>query len=236
MLELIGVKKYYKKNRAVDGVSFRVNEGEILGLIGPNGAGKTTTLSMIATLIKPDSGYIYYNGLDVMKMPSLLRKELGYVPQDIALYTSLNGMDNLRFWGRANHIRGKLLKERILEISRIIKLDENTLKKKVVNYSGGMKRRLNIGVALLHNPKLVILDEPTVGLDVEARNTILDTVLELKRKGAAIIYAGHYLEEMERICDTLCILEQGKSILYGAAQELRKDKKLEQLYLEVISK
>lgn len=237
MLELVGVKKFYKDNRAVDDVSFRLESGEILGLIGANGAGKTTTLSMIATLSKPDSGNIYYNGQDIAKNPSLLRKELGYVPQEIALYTTLNGLDNLKFWGKANHIRGKQLKAQINEVSRTIKLDDNTLRKRVWSYSGGMKRRLNIGVALLHNPKLVILDEPTVGLDVEARNTILDTVLELKRKGAAVIYAGHYLEEMERICDKICILDHGKCILYGNIQELLKNKKsLEQLYLEITGK
>lgn len=235
VLELIDVKKYYKDNRAVDGVSFQLGEGEILGLIGANGAGKTTTLSLIATLSKPDSGTIYYRGQDIAKKPSLLRNELGYVPQEIALYTTLNGLDNLKFWGRSNHIRGKHLKEQITRVCRTVNLDDNTLKKKVSSYSGGMKRRLNIGVALLHNPKLVIMDEPTAGLDVEARNTVLDTVLELKQKGTAIIYAGHYMEEMERICDKICILDHGKCVLFGDKRELVKENKsLEQLYLEVI--
>lgn len=235
MLELLNVKKYFKDNRAVDGISFRIEDGQILGLIGANGAGKTTTLSMIATLCKPDSGNIYYDGEDVVKNPEFLRSKLGYIPQEIALYPSLSGLDNLQFWGRANHIRGKRLQEQIEEVSAVIAFDKNTLKKKVSSYSGGMKRRLNIGVALLHEPRLIIMDEPTVGLDVEARNQILEAVLELKRKGATIIYAGHYMEEMERICDKICMIDKGKCTLFGDKTELLQgNKSLEQLYLELI--
>jgi ABC-2 type transport system ATP-binding protein len=234
MLELMDVKKYFKNNRAVDGISFRVQKGEIVGLIGANGAGKTTTLSMIATLCKPDSGYIYYEGQDIVKSPAILRNVLGYVPQEIALYPSLKGIDNLRFWGRANHIRGKRLEQRIQEVSYIINFNEDYLNKKVSSYSGGMKRRLNIGVALLHKPSLIIMDEPTVGLDVEARNLILDTVIRLKKDGAGIIYAGHYMEEMEKICDRICLIDRGKCVLFGEKEELLKGKSnLEQLYLEV---
>jgi ABC-2 type transport system ATP-binding protein len=234
MLELMDVKKYFKNNRAVDGISFRVEKGEIIGLIGANGAGKTTTLSMIATLCKPDSGYIYYEGQDIVKNPAILRNVLGYVPQEIALYPSLKGIDNLRFWGRANHIRGKRLEQRIQEVSCIINFNEDYLNKKVSSYSGGMKRRLNIGVALLHKPSLIIMDEPTVGLDVEARNQILDTVIRLKKDGAGIIYAGHYMEEMEKICDRICLIDRGKCVLFGEKEELLKGKSnLEQLYLEV---
>lgn len=234
MLELLDVRKYFKDNRAVDGISFSVEDGEVLGLIGANGAGKTTTISMIATLCRPDSGDILYEGRDIVRNPSALRRTLGYVPQEIALYPSLSGQDNLRFWGRTNHVGGKALKKRIEEVSRIIDLDKKTLKKRVSNYSGGMKRRLNIGAALLHNPRLIVMDEPTVGLDVKARNQILDTVIELKNQGAGIIYAGHYMEEMERICDKICVIENGRCILYGKIKELLKDgKSLEQIYLEI---
>lgn len=233
MLELLDVRKYFKDNRAVDGLSFSVANGEVLGLIGANGAGKTTTISMIATLCRPDSGDIFYDGQDAVKNPSALRKALGYVPQEIALYPSLSGYDNLRFWGRANHVRGRLLKARMEEVSRIINLDKKTLRKRVSTYSGGMKRRLNIGVALLHDPKLIVMDEPTVGLDVEARNQILDTVLQLKNRGAGIIYAGHYMDEMERICDKICVIENGQCRLFGNIKDLLgNNKSLEQLYLE----
>lgn len=237
MLELRDVKKYFKDNRAVDGISFHVGRGEVLGLIGSNGAGKTTTLSMIATLCKPDSGTIYYEGQDISKNTAALKNDLGYVPQEIALYPSLSGYDNLSFWGRANHISGAALRQRIEEVSRIIQLDHKTLKKKVSSYSGGMKRRLNIGVALLHEPKLIIMDEPTVGLDVESRNQILTTVNELKKRGAAIIYSAHYLEELELICDKVCIIERGKCMVFGNKEELLlQGISLEQLYLEVISR
>jgi len=235
MLSLVDVKKYYKDNRAVDGISFYVDNGEVLGLIGANGAGKSTTISMIATLNLPDGGNIYYDGQDIVRHPAIMRNIMGYVPQEIALYPTLSGSDNLKFWGRANHIRGRKLKQRINEVSGTVNLTEEVLKKKVSSYSGGMKRRLNIAAALLHEPKLVIMDEPTVGLDVESRNMILDTVIALKKQGTCIIYAGHYMEEMQRICDKICVVDQGKSVLFGDMTDLleKGNKSLEKLYLEV---
>lgn len=234
MLELINVKKYFNDNKAVDGVSFRVSGGEVLGLIGANGAGKSTTISMIATLTRPDSGNIYYEGQDIVKHPGFMRSNLGYVPQETALYPSLSGRDNLKFWGRANHVTGKQLKNRMKEVSSTIRITDEMLKKKVSSYSGGMKRRLNIGAALLHEPKLIIMDEPTVGLDVESRNQILEAVIRLKMQGACVIYAGHYMEEMEKVCDKICVIDRGKCVLFGDIKEiLQGNKNLEQLYLEV---
>lgn len=234
MLELVNVSKYYKDNKAVDGLSFQVNAGEVLGLIGANGAGKSTTISMIATLNRPDSGHIYYEGQDIVKHPWFMRNNLGYVPQETALYPTLSGKDNLKFWGRANHVRGRRLRSRVSEVSDTIQITGKVLKRKVSSYSGGMKRRLNIGAALLHEPKLIIMDEPTVGLDVESRNQILDAVLRLKNQGVSIIYAGHYMEEMEKICDKICVIDRGRCVLFGDMRELLKESKsLEQLYLEV---
>ena len=235
VLELINVKKYYKDSKAVDGISFSIGKSEVLGLIGANGAGKSTTISMIATLNKPDSGQILYDGKDIIKNPRIMRKNLGYVPQEVALYPTLSGRDNLRFWGRANHIRGKQLENRINEISELINISVEMLDKKISSYSGGMKRRLNIGAALLHQPRLVLMDEPTVGLDVESRNQILRAVTTLKGQGVSVIYAGHYLEEMEKICDKVCIINKGRCVLFGDINEVLKDKKdLEELYLEII--
>ncbi len=235
MLELMDVRKYYKNNKAVNGITFQLHQGEVLGLLGANGAGKSTTLSMIATLIKPDSGQIYFKGQDIVLNPAFMRECLGYVPQEIALYPSISGRDNLEFWGRANYVRGRQLKQRIEEIKNIINLSEEVLDRKVSSYSGGMKRRLNIGAALLHNPELVIMDEPTVGLDVEARNQVLEAVQHLKGQGASVIYAGHYMEEMERVCDKICILVNGKGILFGELEKLLAGyRSLEDLYVETV--
>lgn len=236
MLQLVQVEKYYKKNKAVDGISFEVKPGEIFGLIGANGAGKSTTIAMIATMLKPDSGDILYEGTSIIKKPSVIRKHLGYVPQEIALYTALTGMDNLLFWGNAYHVPKEKLSLRIKEISDMIGFDDKILKQKVSTYSGGMKRRLNIGAALLHQPKLVILDEPTVGIDIVARNQILDAILKLKEMGTTVIYCGHYMEEVEKICDRICMLHKGKIIDITNKEDLltSQEKSLENMYLQKI--
>lgn len=241
MLALIKVKKYYKKNKAVDGISFQVKKGEIFGLIGSNGAGKSTIISMIATMIKPDEGDILFQGQSLVSNPKVIREYLGYVPQDIALYLTLSGRDNLIFWGYAYHVKKDILPERISEICEIIGFTEDMLKQKVSTYSGGMKRRLNIGVALLHHPELVIMDEPTIGIDIVARNQILESVKKLSNKGTTIIYCGHYMEEIEQICNTICILDKGKKIACGEKESLlnysnysQGRKTLESLYFELM--
>jgi len=219
LLETRNLKKHFKKIKAVDGVDLTVKEGECLGFLGPNGAGKSTTISMIATLIKPTEGEVLYKGENVHKHPKIIQKELGYVPQEIALYPTLSGKDNLLFWGRATGLRGSELKKRLKEVSEIVGIDER-LKDKVKNYSGGMKRRLNIGAALMGNPKFIIMDEPTVGIDPQSRKYILDTVIDLNKKGVTIIYTSHYMEEVEYLCNRICIMDKGKIIAQGTKQEL----------------
>ena len=182
LLEIYELRKYFKKIKAVDDISFSVEKGDIVGLLGPNGAGKSTTISMIATLLAPDSGSIRYNGEDILKKPKSIRQSLGLVPQEIALYPSLSGRENLDFWGKAYGLKGSVLQKHIDEVSEIIGITDR-LKDKVKKYSGGMKRRLNIGAALLHEPEFIIMDEPTVGIDPQSRNHILDTVKALAKNG-----------------------------------------------------
>lgn len=219
LLRVNKISKNYKKIKAVEEISFTVKKGEILGLLGPNGAGKSTTISMISTLIRPDAGEILYSDINIIDKPKAIQESLGYVPQEIALYPMLSGKENLEFWGRAYKLKGKVLKEKIEEISEIIGIKER-LKDKVKTYSGGMKRRLNIGVALLHDPELIIMDEPTVGIDPQSRKHILDTVIGLNKKGMTVIYTSHYMEEVEYLCNRICIMDQGKIIAEGTKQEL----------------
>ncbi len=219
LLRVNKISKQYKKIKAVEEISFTVKKGEILGLLGPNGAGKSTTISMISTLIRPDAGEIYYADTNIVDKPKVIQESLGYVPQEIALYPMLSGKENLEFWGRAYKLKGKALKDKIEEISEIIGIKER-LKDKVKTYSGGMKRRLNIGAALLHDPELIIMDEPTVGIDPQSRKHILDTVIELNKKGMTVIYTSHYMEEVEYLCSRICIMDQGKIIAEGTKQEL----------------
>lgn len=219
MLEIRNLKKSFNKTKAVDDISFEVKKGEILGLLGPNGAGKSTTISMIATLLKRDGGEILYKGKDIGKNPKEIQRELGFVPQEIALYPSLSGYENLKFWGKIYGLKGDNLRDKIEEISKIIGIDKR-LKDKVEEYSGGMKRRLNIGSALLHNPEIIILDEPTVGIDPQSRKHILDSVKEINKKGSTVIYTSHYMEEVEYLCHRICIMDEGKIIAQGTKDEL----------------
>lgn len=234
MLELIHVVKQYKKQIVVDDLSFSVGPGEILGLIGPNGAGKSTTVSMIATLVSPTKGKIIFDGMDITTQKRQVRNSIGYVPQDVALYESLTGIQNLDFWADAYHLSGEDKKKRITEVCEMIGFTNEILNKKVKLYSGGMKRRLNIGVALLHHPKLVILDEPTVGIDVFSRKQILKAIHTLKEQGTSVIYIGHYMEEAEQLCDRVVFMEHGKCVLSGKLDELlgsgKEKQTLEQLY------
>jgi ABC-2 type transport system ATP-binding protein len=218
-IEVRNIEKHYKEIKAVKGISFDIEKGKVIGLLGPNGAGKSTTISMISTLLKPDKGEVFFEGESILKNPIKIQKKLGIVPQEIALYESLSAYDNLEFWGSAYGLKKAKLKERIKEVAKLIGL-EDRLKKPVKSFSGGMKRRLNIGVALLHEPELLIMDEPTVGIDPQSRNHILDTVVKLNEKGMTIIYTSHYMEEVEKLCDKIYIMDEGEIVADGDIDQL----------------
>ncbi|BEP28264.1 ABC transporter ATP-binding protein [Helicovermis profundi] len=239
-MEILRTENLYKKFndvKAVNDISFNVSKGEIVGLLGPNGAGKSTLISIISTLLKEDSGQVYYKNINNHDKECLIKKELGLVPQDIALYTELSGYENLKFWGSLYGLKGARLKERIKIVSEIIGITDR-LKDKVENYSGGMKRRINIGAALIHDPSFIILDEPTVGIDPQSRNHILDTVVNLSKEGKTIIYTSHYMEEVEYICTQIYILDEGKIIAKGTKEELIDEKhpNLESVFLNLTGK
>ena len=219
LLKVENLHKNFGNINAVDGISFEVRKGDVFGLLGPNGAGKSTTISMISTLLPPTNGNILFEGRNIFDEPKIIRKKLGVVPQDIALYPTLTGKENLAFWGNMYGLKGTDLKKRIHEVAEIVGLNDR-IKDRVDKYSGGMKRRLNIGAALLHKPEILIMDEPTVGIDPQSRNHILDTVLELNKQGMTIIYTSHYMEEAEYLCSRICIMDQGKIIAAGTQEEL----------------
>jgi len=207
--------------RAVDGISFEIEHGEIFSLLGPNGAGKTTTISMIDCLLKPDKGDVYVMGYSVLTEPQMVKEHLGVVPQEVALYEDLSARENLEFWGRMEGLSGKVLKQRVDEVLALIGLTERQ-KERISKYSGGMKRRVNLGVALLHKPDLLIMDEPTVGIDPQSRRHILDGVKEFNREGMTILYTTHYMEEAQELSDHIAIMDQGKIIAMGTHSELVK--------------
>lgn len=203
--------KSYGDIQAVRGVSFQVGRGEIFGLLGPNGAGKTTTVSILTGLLAPDRGKITIDGISFQKMPREVKARLGLVPQDLALYPTLSARDNLLFFGRLYGLEGKRLRERVEAVLEIVQLTPRA-KDAVNTFSGGMKRRLNIAVGLLHEPELLFLDEPTVGVDPQSRNAIFESVEALNRAGLTILYTTHYMEEAQRLCHRVAIMDQGQII------------------------
>jgi ABC-2 type transport system ATP-binding protein len=200
ILEVQNLVKKYGDFTAVKGISFDIKEGEIFSLLGPNGAGKTTTISMLSTLYAPTSGDATIAGHSVTKSPMAVRNAIGVVPQDIALYEDLTAKENLIFWGQMYGLSGKSLTARVDEVLEQIGLVDKA-KDRVKTYSGGMKRRVNIGVGLLHKPKLLFMDEPTVGIDPQSRRAILDTVKDLNKQGMTVLYTTHYMEEAEELSD-----------------------------------
>jgi len=205
------LQKSYGDNHAVRGVSFRVARGEIFGLLGPNGAGKTTTISMLTGLFPPDSGTVTVDGLDLKTHLTAVKAKMGLVPQDLALYPTLSARQNLTFFGKIYGLRGKQLNNRVKEVLEMIGLTDKA-DKAVETYSGGMKRRVNIGAGLLHKPDILFLDEPTVGVDPQSRNAIFENVESLNREGMTVIYTTHYMEEAQRLCHRVGIIDTGKVI------------------------
>jgi ABC-2 type transport system ATP-binding protein len=219
VLRAQGLVKRFGGTTAVDGVDLLVGAGETVGLIGPNGAGKTTAISMIAGLLPPDAGTVDVAGLSMARQPLAAKRHLGLVPQDLAIYPELSARENLRFFGRLQGMRGAGLTARVGEVLELVGLaDRATGPTKA--YSGGMKRRLNIGIGLLHHPTLLILDEPTVGVDPQSRNAILESVEGLTTEGMAVLYTTHYMEEAERLCDRIVIIDAGRVQAQGTRDQL----------------
>lgn len=221
MLEAVELIKKFKNKTAVNGVNLYLEKGETVGLLGPNGAGKSTTISMISSLTSPTSGDVRVKNESILQKPSGLRNILGVVPQEIALYNELTARENLEFFGRIHRLPKQKLKQKTEEVLEMIGLEDRE-KDLVKTFSGGMKRRLNIGAALLHEPELVIMDEPTVGIDPQSRNYILDTVKRLNReKNMTVLYTSHYMEEVEYLCDRIYIMDHGEIIASGTKDEIK---------------
>lgn len=221
MLEVVELSKHFKNKKAVKGVNLYLEKGETVGLLGPNGAGKSTTISLISSLVSPTSGDVRLKNESILRKPEKIRKILGVVPQDIALYMDLTAKENLEFFGRIHRIKKNELQRKVDEILDIIGLSDRK-KDLVKTFSGGMKRRLNIGVALLHEPELIIMDEPTVGIDPQSRNYILETVKRLNtEKNITVLYTSHYMEEVEYLCDRIYIMDHGEVIASGTKEEIK---------------
>ena len=220
-IDVQNLHKAFGEQKAVQGVNFEVQPGEIFSLLGPNGAGKTTTISMLSCLLRPDEGDAFILGHSIRKDPMGVKSVLGVVPQDIAMYEDMSARENLTFWGKMYGLRGAALKTRVNEVLEVIGLTDRA-KEFIKKYSGGMKRRVNIGIALLHKPQVIYMDEPTVGIDPQSRRSILDSVLKLKQEGTTVLYTTHYMEEAQELSDHIAIMDQGKMIASGTHAELVK--------------
>lgn len=219
MIQVHNISKSFGHLKAVDAITFDITQGEIFGLLGPNGAGKSTTINMMSTLLPPDEGSIAINGIDISGNPQQSKKLLGVVPQEVSLYDDFSAYDNLLLWGKLYDVPTKLLKQRIENLLELIGLSDrkNDL---IKSYSGGMKRRINIAAALLHRPKVLFMDEPTVGVDPQSRNRIFEIVETLNKEGMTIIYTSHYMEEIERLCNRIGIVDAGKIVAQGTQEQL----------------
>jgi ABC-2 type transport system ATP-binding protein len=218
-IQVTNLHRAFGEIKAVQGVSFDVQSGEIFGLLGPNGAGKTTTISMLATLLRPDEGDAFVMGHSIRRDPMAVKSVLGVVPQEIALYEDLSARENLTFWGKMYGLRGAGLRQRVNEVLELIGLSDRA-NGRVGTFSGGMKRRVNIGVALLHKPEVIYMDEPTAGIDPQSRRNILDSVVTLKNQGMTVLYTTHYMEEAQELCNHIAIMDHGRVMACGTHEEL----------------
>ena len=219
IIELSQVVKRYKEHEAVKGIDLIVKEGEIFGLLGPNGAGKSTLINMIVSILKITDGTIKIFGKDITKESAAIKKDIGYVPQDLAFFEKMNAYDNVTYWGRLYGLSGRELKKAVQEALEYTGLWERR-KDQSAKFSGGMKRRLNIACAIVHKPRLLFMDEPTVGVDPQSRNSILESIRELNKQGTTVVYTSHYMEEVEAICNRVAIMDFGKISAQGTIDEL----------------
>jgi ABC-2 type transport system ATP-binding protein len=222
VIETRNLVKRYGSAEAVKGLSFAIRRGEIFGFLGPNGAGKTTTISMLACLLEPTGGTAIVAGHDVVRASSEVKRRIGLVPQELALYPTLGARDNLNFFGRIYGLHGQKLHQRVDEVLEMVGLAERA-GSAVKTFSGGMKRRLNIAAGLLHSPEILFLDEPTVGVDPQSRNAIFEHVERLNAAGMTILYTTHYMEEAERLCDRVAIVDEGRIVALDAPRKLIAD-------------
>lgn len=221
MITVNDLRKSYGNTEALKGISFSIRQGEFYGLLGPNGAGKSTTIGIMSTLVAPDKGSVTIDGNDLAKNPMQCKQVIGVVPQEIALYNELTAVDNLVFWGSLYGVKKDTLMQRIEATLKLFGLYERR-NDKIKAYSGGMKRRINIASALLHQPKVLFMDEPTVGIDPQSRNLIFEVVEKLHKDGMTIVYTTHYMEEAERFCDRIGIIDNGTIIAQGTLDELKQ--------------
>jgi ABC-2 type transport system ATP-binding protein len=219
MVSVQGLSRAFGRLRAVDRISFEVRAGELFGLLGPNGAGKTTTISILSGLLQPDEGAVTIGEFDLSKSPRQAKSMLGVVPQGLALYEEFSARENQAFWGGLYSVARAELRKRIDDVLERVGLSERA-REPVARYSGGMKRRLNLAIGLVHRPQVLLLDEPTVGIDPQARNAILELIRETARQGTTIIFTTHHLEEAEQLCDRIAIMDHGRILQTGSVREL----------------
>ena len=221
MIQIEQLRKSYGSLVAVDDISFEVRVGEIFGLLGPNGAGKTTTINMICGVLRPDNGRVLVDGKDIWLEPKAVKRNLGVVPQEIAVYEDLTARDNLNFWASLHGLTGRERKDRVNTALTRVGLSDRA-GDKVKKFSGGMKRRLNLCMGLIHNPRVLLLDEPTVGIDPQARLTILEIIRTVAAAGTTVLYTTHYMDEAEDLCDRIAIIDHGKILTLGSLDELAR--------------